>query len=79
MILLKSKSPKILSMIDVEVVVACGSLPDTAEVVIIPRFSQRLLLRLKLSKVFPIIAIEVVIAYGSLPDTAEVVIPDFAQ
>ena len=67
-------------MIAVEVVVACGSLPDTAEVVIIPSFSQRLLLRWKLSKILSMIAVEVVVAYGSLPDTAEVVIiPRFTQ
>ena len=67
-------------MIAIEVVVAYGSLPDPAEVVIIPRFAQRLLLKLKLSKILSMIAIEVVVAYGSLPDTAEVVIiPKFAQ
>ena len=65
-------------MITIEVVIAYGSLPDTAEVVI-PDFAQRLLLKLKLSKVLSMFAVEVVIAYGSLPDTAEVVIPDFAQ
>ena len=62
-------------MIAIEVVVAHGSLPDTAEVVI-PDFAQRLLLKLKLSKVLSMFAVEVVITYGSLPDTAEVVIPD---
>ena len=65
-------------MIAIEVVVAYGSLPDTAKVVI-PGFAQRLLLKLKLSKILSMIAIEVVVAYGSLPDPAEVVIPGFAQ
>ena len=61
-------------MFAVEVVVAYGSLPDPAEVVI-PRFAQRLLLKLKLSKILSMISIEVVVAFGSLPDTAEMVIP----
>ena len=53
-------------MFAIEIVIAYGSLPNTAEM-IIP------------SKVFSIIAIEVVIVYGSLPDPAELVIPGFSQ
>ena len=52
-------------MIVVEVVVAYGSLPDTAEMVI-P------------TKILSMFAVEVVVAYGSLPDPAEVVIPRFS-
>ena len=59
-------------MIVVEVVVAYGSLPDTAEIVIIPRFSQRLLLRLKLSKILSMITVEVEVAQDSLSVTVEV-------
>ena len=53
-------------MIAIEIIIAYGSLPDTAEM-IIP------------TKILSMSVVEVVVAYGSLPDPAEVVIPRFSQ